>query len=77
LDGIYLEATDRFVVSISRATDLHRHAIRLLNTLPVDQPITSLALIAGKLGAGTGEQRQRQLRADARQMPAAVGSSGR
>jgi DNA polymerase-4 len=72
LDGTFIDRGDRFVVPLSQAGDLHRHAVRLLGSLPVDQPITSLALIATELGAGSGAQLALPALADARTMPAEV-----
>jgi len=72
LDGTFLEREDRFVVPLSSAGDLHRHAVRLLGSLPVDQPITSLALVAGELGTGSGAQLALPALSDARRMPAEV-----
>lgn len=72
LDSTFVEKEDRFIVPLSVAGDIHRHAIRLLNIAEVDQPIISLALVAGELGTGSGAQLALPALADARKMPAEV-----
>lgn len=56
LDNTYIEAQDRFVVPLSHAADLQRHAVRLLSKLSIDQPITSLSIVAGEIAPGSGAQ---------------------
>ena len=72
VNNSFLEKQDRFVVPLSHSSDLHHYAIRLLALLTIDQPITSLSLIAGEISAGTGAQLALPSLSDARKMPAEI-----